>query len=121
MGLRIQGPKEFNVIYELRVYRTLPGQMPRLLDRFRQHTLRIWERLGIRPVGFWTTAIGEAEGSELTYLLAWKSFDDREQRWGAFQADPTWKQVKAESEEGGFLVAGIRNQLLAPTDFSALG
>jgi hypothetical protein len=108
------------VIYELRVYRALPGQMPRLLDRFRDHTLEIWERLGIRPVGFWTTAIGEAEGSELTYLLAWESFGDREARWGAFQSDPAWKQVKADSEKPGYLVASIRNQLLTPTDFSNL-
>jgi hypothetical protein len=109
-----------DVIYELRVYRTLPGQMPRLLDRFRNQTLSIWNRLGIRQVGFWITAVGEAEGSELTYLLAWDSFADRETRWAAFQSDPAWKQAKSESESGGFLVANIRNQLLAPTDFSAI-
>ena len=108
------------MIHELRVYRALPGQMPRLLDRFRDHTLGIWERLGIRPIGFWTTAVGEAEGSELTYLLAWESFADRETRWAAFQADPMWKQVKADSERGGYLVANIRNQLLTPTNFSAI-
>lgn len=108
------------MIYELRIYRTLPGQMPRLLDRFRSHTLGIWERLGIRPVGFWVTAVGEAEGSELTYMLAWESFADREAHWAAFQADATWKQVKAESESNGFLVAHIRNQLLTPTNFSAI-
>jgi hypothetical protein len=108
------------VIHELRIYRTLPGQMPRLLDRFRVHTLGIWKRLGIRPVGFWVTAVGEAEGSELTYMLAWESFADRETRWAAFQTDATWKQVKAESESKGFLVAHIRNQLLTPTNFSAI-
>jgi hypothetical protein len=106
------------VIYELRVYRSLPGQMPRLLDRFRDHTLGIWERLGIRQVGFWTTAVGEEEGSELTYLLAWDSFADRETRWNALQSDPTWQQVKAESERAGYIVDSIRNQLLVPTSFS---
>ena len=42
------------MIYELRIYRTLPGRLPNLLARFRNHTLRIWERHGIRQAGFWT-------------------------------------------------------------------
>ena len=108
------------MICELRVYRAMPGQMPRLLARFRDHTSKIFERLDIRPVGFWTTIVGESEGGELTYLLAWNSLADRETRWAAFQADTVWKEVKAESEKAGFLVANIHNQLLAPTSFSAL-
>lgn len=108
------------MIYELRVYRTLPGQMPKLLERFREHTVAIWTRLGIRPVGFWVTAVGEHEGTDLTYMLAWESFADRQARWSTFQTDPQWKQVKSDSEQAGFLIANIRNELLAPTDFSAL-
>ena len=83
------------MIYELRIYRPLPGQMPKLLDRFEHHTTKIWERLGIRPVGFWVTVIGKSEGSELNYLLAWESLGERGERWAAFQADATWKQVKS--------------------------
>ena len=108
------------MIYEMRVYRTLPGQLPRLLERFRHYTLAIWERLGIRPVGFWTTAVGDSVGTELTYLLEWDSWADREQRWNAFQSDPTWQDVKSDSERPGFLVLNIRSQLLEPTDFSSI-
>jgi NIPSNAP len=108
------------VIYELRVYRTLPGQMPRLLERFREHTVAIWARLGIRPVGFWITAVGLHEGTELTYMLAWDSWADRQARWAVFQADAQWRRVKSDSERAGFLIADIRNELLTPTDFSAL-
>ena len=43
------------MIYELRVYQPVPGQMPKLLARFRDQTIPIWERHGIRPTGFWTT------------------------------------------------------------------
>jgi hypothetical protein len=32
------------MIYELRIYTTLPGRMPNLLSRFENHTLRIWEK-----------------------------------------------------------------------------
>ena len=40
-------------IYELRIYTTVPGRMPNLLRRFEDHTLRIWEKHGIKQVGFW--------------------------------------------------------------------
>ena len=107
------------MIYELRVYRTLPGRLPALLARFNDHTLRIWERLGIRQVGFWTTLVGES-AFELTYMLAWDSLADRETKWTTFQSDPEWIRVRNESEKDGPINANISNQLLAPTAFSAL-
>ncbi len=107
------------VVYELRVYRLVPGQMPRLLARFRDHLLRIWEGHGIRPLGFWTTLIGDAN-HELTYILPWESLADREQRWSAFVNDPAWHKVRDDSEREGAIVANIKNQILMPTDFSAL-
>jgi hypothetical protein len=44
-------------IYELRVYTTLPGRMPKLLERFQNHTLKIWEKHGIKQVGFWYVVV----------------------------------------------------------------
>ena len=72
------------MIYELRVYQPVPGQMPKLLARFRDKLLPIWERHGIRPIGFWTTVVGESS-NELTYILPWESLADRETRWTAFR------------------------------------
>ena len=72
------------MIYELRIYRCLPNRMPALLKRFETSTLRIWEKHGIRQAGFWTTVIGESN-QELTYLLAWESLAEREQKWAAFR------------------------------------
>ena len=77
------------MIYELRVYQPVRGQMPKLLARFRDKVLPIWERHGIRPVGFWTTLVGESS-NELTYMLPWESLADRETRWTAFQNHPAW-------------------------------
>jgi hypothetical protein len=108
------------MIHELRVYHALPGRLPALLARFRDHTTKIWDRLGIRPVGFWTTMVGESESNALTYLLAWESLAEREAKWAAFKADPEWNRVRAESEKDGPINANITNQLLAPTDFSRL-
>lgn len=107
------------MIYEIRVYQPVSGQMPKLLARFRDHTVPIWERLSIRPLGFWTTLIGESS-NELTYILAWESLADREAKWKEFQSDPAWRKARDDSERDGPIVASIRNEILTPTDFSAL-
>ena len=107
------------MIYELRIYRTLPGRLPNLLARFQNHTLRIWEKHGIRQAGFWTTLVGESN-FDLTYLLAWESLAEREVKWPAFAADPEWLTVRAESEKDGQIVANISNQFLTPTAFSSV-
>ena len=106
------------MIYELRVYRCVPGRKPALLSRFENETLRIWKRHGIRQAGFWTTLIGKSN-QEIIYMLAWDSMAEREKRWSAFNADPEWAAVVAETEKGGQLVENISSQLLEPTAFSA--
>ena len=112
-------PRAGHVIYELRIYHAVPGRLPALISRFENHTLRIWARHGIRQAGFWTTLVGESN-QQLTYMLCWESMAEREQRWGAFIADPEWQAISAETEKDGQLVQNIRNELLRPTGFSSL-
>jgi len=107
------------MIYEMRVYRCLPGRLPALLKRFETVTLGFWEKHGIRQAGFWTTAVGESN-QDLTYLLAWESMGERETKWNAFQADPGWISKRAESEKDGAIVANIVNAFLQPTSFSSV-
>ena len=107
------------MIYEQRIYSCLPGQMPRLLKRFENHTLRIWDAFGIRPVGFWTVVVGDGS-NDLHYLLAWQSLAEREQKWNTFQADPTWHKARDDSEKDGPMIANIRSAFLRPTVFSAM-
>ena len=66
------------MIYELRLYQPVPGQMPKLLARFKDQVLPIWEKHGIFPLGFWTTLIGESS-NELTYILPWGSWQARDE------------------------------------------
>ncbi|HXH43341.1 MAG TPA: NIPSNAP family protein [Bradyrhizobium sp.] len=107
------------MIYEMRVYRCLPGRLPALLKRFETVTLKLWEKHGIKQAGFFTTLIGESN-QELTYFLAWDSLADRETKWGAFMTDPDWMKARAESEADGQIVANIVSQILTPTAFSAV-
>ncbi|RXH26756.1 MULTISPECIES: NIPSNAP family protein [Bradyrhizobium] len=107
------------MIYEMRVYRCLPGRLPALLKRFETATLKIWEKHGIKQAGFFTTLIGESN-QDLTYFLAWDSLAEREKKWGAFATDPDWMKARAESEADGQIVANIVSQILTPTAFSAV-
>jgi hypothetical protein len=107
------------MIYEIRVYRCVPGRLPALLKRFENTTLKLWEKHGIRQVGFFTTLVGESN-QELTYLLAWESLGEREKKWNAFAVDPEWLAARAKSEEDGQIVGNIVNQILAPTAFSTM-
>jgi NIPSNAP protein len=107
------------MIYEMRVYRCLPGRLPALLKRFEVTTLKLWEKHGIRPAGFFTTLVG-ASNQELTYFLGWESLAERDKKWGAFATDPEWLAARAKTEEDGQIVDNIVNQLLVPTAFSAM-
>src|ERR1700677_92736 len=107
------------MIYELRIYRCLPNRLSALLKRFETNTLRIWEKHGIRQAGFWTTVIGESN-YDLTYLLAWESLAEREQKWSAFQSDPEWIAARNDSEKDGPIVANVTNSILQPTAFSSV-
>jgi hypothetical protein len=110
---------EMSMIYEMRVYRCVPGRLPALLKRFDTITLKLWEKHGIKQAGFFTTLIGQSN-QELTYFLAWDSLADRDKKWTAFQADPDWISARAQTEADGQIVDNITSQLLTPTPFSAV-
>jgi hypothetical protein len=107
------------MIHELRIYHCVPGKLAALNERFSTITLKIWERHGIRQAGFWTTLIG-ASNMTLYYLLEWESLAERDQKWGAFMADPEWQAKRAETEKDGAIVARVENHILAPTPYSSV-
>jgi len=107
------------MIYELRIYHACPGKLPALNARFSNHTLKIWERFGIRQVGFWTTAIGESN-NDLYYILEWENLAEREQKWNVFVTHPDWLAIRAETEKDGQLVTHITNMILTPTAYSKM-
>jgi hypothetical protein len=104
------------MIYELRIYRALPGCFDRMVERFATIFLPIWKRFGIHHVGFWTTTNNGRQ--ELYYILAWESQEDWDRKWAAFMADEERKTKFAESEKGGSLVDSVSTLVLEPTFYS---
>ena len=107
------------MIYELRVYTAMPGKMAALQARFRDHTLRLFEKHGMKNIGYWTNEIG-GRSDELLYMLAHEDFSARQQAWASFRADPDWQAARNESEKDGPLVHHLENRILNPTSFSPL-
>lgn len=108
-----------DVIYELRIYTANPGKMGALQARFRDHTVNLFEKHGMKNVGYWVNSIG-GHSDELWYMLAFDDLGHRERSWAAFAADPEWQAAREESEKAGPLVHHIENRIMSPTDFSPL-
>ena len=107
------------MIYEYRVYEAVPGKLEELHARFRDHTLKAFDRSGFKSIGYWTANVGDYS-DRIIYIIASESAEERERSWNAFRADPEWLRAKAESEADGPLVARVFNSLLTPTDYSPL-
>src|SRR5438552_6208969 len=107
------------MIYELRVYHSVPGRLPDLLKRFDSITLKFWERHGIRQAGFWTTLVGDSNQT-LYYLLKWESLAEREKKWNAFQAYPEWHRQRAETEANGPIGQRGANSFRASASLSSV-
>ena len=70
-------------VFELRTYHAVPGKLDALHDRFRDHTLPLFDKHGIAVVGFWTPKDGQDIPTDtLVYLLAFSDRDTREKRHG---------------------------------------
>jgi hypothetical protein len=104
-----------NMIYELRIYHVMPGRMDDINRRFREHTMKLFAKHGIKVVGFWQTVIGESD--ELIYITAFDDLNQRQRAMDEFARDPEWLKVKQESEASGVLVARVSNRFLKATDY----
>jgi hypothetical protein len=105
-------------VYELRVYHAAPGKLSDLLARFRDHTIKIFDRHGIKSVAYWTPLAEPEKSNTLIYILRHPSREAAAANWKSFQDDPEWKSVKEKSEANGKLVEKIDSTYMALTDFS---
>ena len=103
-------------VFEMRTYHAAPGKLDDLNARFRNHTVKLFEKHGITNIGYWTPI--ENPDNLLIYVLAYPSREARETSWKEFQADEDWKKAKADSEVNGKLVTKVDQLFLSATDFS---
>jgi hypothetical protein len=107
-------------VYELRLYHVHEGKMDALRDRFGNHTDAIFKRHNMKSIGYWSPEDAPDSQKLFIYILEHPSRQEAEKNWAAFQADPEWKKVKAESEANGPLADHIDHYFMDPTSYSAL-
>ena len=104
-------------VFELRTYTVPPGKLELLNSRFRDSTMRLFEKHGMTNVAYW---IPRDKPDTLIYVLAHKSREAAAASWKAFIADPEWQAVLKASDvaAGVRLPSKIESVFMDPTDYS---
>lgn len=107
-----------NRVFELRIYTANEGKLQALLDRFGGGETDLFEKHGMRGIGYWVPADSPLVEDTLVYMLAHDSRAAARASWEAFSVDPEWIAMRAASEVDGRLTGNVESMFLNPTDFS---
>lgn len=107
-------------VFELRTYTAPEGKLGDLVARFRDDTLRIFEKHGMENVGYWVPTDAPASSNTLIYILAHDSRDAATKSWAGFRDDAEWKAVAERTQANGPIVSKVESVFLEATDFSAI-
>lgn len=116
--MKEQNSGSSSTVYELRVYHSPEGKLPDLLTRFREHTMTLFEKHGMKNIAYWTPTDEPLKGKTLVYILAHPSREAATANWDAFRNDPEWISVREKSEANGKIVEKLESTFMTMTDFS---
>jgi hypothetical protein len=119
-GSAVRAQSDSKRVYELRTYTAPDGRLDDLLARFRNDTVRIFEKHGMENVGYWVPADAPTSSNTLIYILAHDSRDAATKSWAAFREDPEWRAVAERTQANGPIVSKVESVFLTTTDFSPL-
>ena len=111
-------------VFELRTYVATEGKLDNLNARFRDHTVKLFEKHGMTNWVYWNYAKGtKGDDAMLDYFLTHASPEAAKKSFDAFRIDPDWVAARKASEEkaGGSLTIakdGVKTVFLKPTDYS---
>ena len=115
-AVHAQGEK----VFELRTYTAPEGKLPNLEARFRDHTMRIFEKHGMSNVGYWVPQDAPASDNTLIYIISHDSREQAAANWDSFRADPEWAEVSRASQVDGRIVSSVEAVFMDATDYSPL-
>ena len=113
-------PAQSGKVFELRTYTAPEGKLPNLQARFRDHTIRIFNKHGMKSVGYWVPQDAPTKDNTLIYIISHDSREQAKKNWADFQADPEWKKVSAESQVDGRIVSNVVSVFMDATDYSPI-
>jgi hypothetical protein len=107
-------------VFEIRTYTTNEGKLDALHARFRNHTMKLFEKHGMTNIGYWSLQDKPMAENTLIYVLAHSNRDAAKKSWEGFRNDPEWKKVQMESEANGKIVSKVESVFMEPTDYSPM-
>jgi hypothetical protein len=107
-------------VFELRTYTAPEGKLEDLHARFRNHTMRIFNKHHMTSVGYFRPVDAPLKDNTLIYIIAHPNRDEAKKNWAEFQADPEWQKVATESQVNGRIVSKVESVFLEPADYSPL-
>lgn len=107
-------------VFEIRTYTSPPGKLNDLHARFRDHTVGLLTKHGMRHIGYWVPTDAPAAENTLVYILAHPSREAAKKSWDSFRVDPEWKKVQAASEANGKIVSKVEAVFVKATDYSPI-
>jgi len=110
-----QDVREEEWLYELRTYVTPEGKLDALNARFRDHTMKLFEKHGMKNIMYW---VATDQPNTLIYVIAHRSAEAAQASWAAFREDPVWKRVAEETQRDGKLVEKVESVFMKATDYS---
>jgi phosphopantetheine adenylyltransferase len=107
--------------FELRTYNASTGKLNDLHARFRNHTMKLFTKYGMKHVGYWEVIPKDSsEPNTLIYILAHDSKEAGEKSFKSFREDPKWVEAKKASEVNGSLTEKVESVYMKPTDYSQI-
>ena len=115
LSLPVGSHADSHSLYELRTYHANDGKIEALHNRFRNHTMALFEKHGMKNIAYWSPV---DDANKLIYIIAHKDAASAEASWKAFVSDPEWQEVYAASIADGRLVGKIDSVYMTKTDYS---
>jgi hypothetical protein len=106
-------------VFELRVYRAMPGRLPALESRFRDTASKLLAKHDLKAVGYWVPVDAPASDNTFIYILAHPSREEARKNWDAMFGDPAFQEM-VKSEQADKLVEKVDVTYMRPADFSPM-
>jgi hypothetical protein len=116
VGRETEVAAQGNRLLEIRTYVTPDKKgLDALVKRMRDES-KIFDRLGMKSVGYFVAAEAPKSENTFIYILAHESREKAKENWSAFGKDAEWAELRKKSAPTGQIK--ITSQFVTPTDFS---
>ena len=114
--------RDSNRVFELPIYRAIPGKGPALESVFRDAS-KVMANYGLNVVGYWVPNEDLAWKDTFIYIVAHPSREEAKKNWDALHADPMFRPyveaAKPLIDKVG-KVFRVDEVYMRPTDFSQM-